>query len=132
MVQFSVDKQSPVPLYRQVVDMVLAGIAGGAIQPQEQLPTIRDLAARLEVNPNTVVKAYSQLQMMGVLDTQQGSGVFARVPVRRVRSREDQERLLGDLCHDFVGRAQLLGLRLDAVVRRLEAIRDQEPEKKGD
>lgn len=132
MIQFRVDKQSPVPLYRQVVDMVLAGVASGAALPQEQLPTIRDLAVRLEINPNTVVKAYSQLQTMGVLDGQQGTGVFVRPPGRQVRSREDKTRLLDDLCHDFVGRAQLLGLSIDDVIHSLEAIRDQEPEAKED
>ena len=78
MINFKLDKQSYVPFYRQLVDIILSSIAAGTILPGERLPTIRDLAVKLEVNPNTVVKAYSQLQLLGFLDTQQGTGVFVR------------------------------------------------------
>jgi GntR family transcriptional regulator len=120
MVDFKLDKKSPVPFYRQIVDMVLAGISNGAIEPGDRLPTIRDLAVKLEVNPNTVVKAYSQLEMMGVLDMQQGTGAFARgraggstVPA------EEKKRTIAALCSDFVGRAQLLDISTKELIERL-------------
>ncbi|MGO8702339.1 MAG: GntR family transcriptional regulator [Candidatus Brocadiia bacterium] len=111
MVNFRLDKKSPVPFYRQIVDMVLAGISSGAIEPGDRLPTIRDLAVKLEVNPNTVVKAYSQLQMMGVLDMQQGTGAFARARAGGAAvPAAERKRTLAALCRDFVGRAQLLNI----------------------
>jgi GntR family transcriptional regulator len=120
MVDFKMDKKSPVPFYRQIVDMVLAGISTGAIAPGDRLPTIRDMAVNLEVNPNTVVKAYSQLEMMGVLDLQQGTGVFARALTRgSAVPAAEKKRTLAVLCRDFVGRAQLLNISLKELIEHL-------------
>ncbi len=124
MIDFVLDKRSPVPFYRQIADQVLAGVSRGAIAPGDRLPTIREMAVNLEVNPNTVVKAYSYLEMMGVLDTQQGSGVYVRRGAASgALSETERRRMLGDLCRDFVGRAQTLGFDLAEVVERLEQMR---------
>jgi GntR family transcriptional regulator len=120
MVDFKLDKKSPVPFYRQIVDMVLAGISSGAIEPGDRLPTIRDMAVKLEVNPNTVVKAYSQLQMMGMLDMQQGTGAFARGRAGGAAvSAVEKKRTLATLCRDFVGRAQLLNISTKELIEHL-------------
>ncbi len=119
MLEFKLDKKSPVPFYRQIVDMVLAGISSGAIEPGERLPTIRDLAVKLEVNPNTVVKSYSQLQMMGVLDMQQGTGAFARAAKGSAISAAEKRRMIASLCGDFVGRAQLLNISTKELIEHL-------------
>ena len=119
MIHFALDKESAVPFYRQIVDTVLAGISSGAITPGEQLPTIRQLAVALEVNPNTIVKAYSHLQMLGVLDTQQGSGVFVRARPAKAWSLDDKRRALEAVCRDFVGRAQLLDIGVRELIDQL-------------
>ena len=120
MVDFRLDKKSPVPFYRQIEDMVLAGISSGAIEPGDRLPTIRDMAVKLEVNPNTVVKAYSQLQMMGVLDMQQGTGAFARARAGGASvPAAEKKSALAALCRDFVGRAQLLDISTKDLIERL-------------
>jgi GntR family transcriptional regulator len=123
MIQFRLDRQSQVPFYRQVVDIVLSGVAAGALLPGEQLPTIRDLAVKLGVNPNTVVKAYSQLQLLGVLDTQQGSGVFVRPNSERAVPKAEKRRALEALCQDFVARAQLQNLGIDEIIEHLERMK---------
>jgi len=123
MVHFRLDKKSPVPFYRQVVDMVLAAVSSGAVAPGERLPTIREFAVAVGVNPNTIVKAYSQLQMLGVLDTQQGSGVFVRAHPVKSWSREQKQRALGVLCRDFVGRAQLLNIGIQDLIDYLTRMR---------
>lgn len=123
MIQFDLDKNSSVPFYRQIVDMVLAAISSGAILPGERLPTIRDLAVKLVVNPNTVVKAYSQLQMMGVLDTQQGSGVFIRPQDRPTTTQEQKRSAVESLCRDFVGRAHLLNISIDDLLGELRRLK---------
>lgn len=120
MIRFSLDKKSPVPFYRQVVDMVLAGISSGATTPGDQLPTIRQLAVALGVNPNTVVKAYSQLDALGVLDTQQGSGVYVRATPPKALSLEHRRQALEALCSDFVSRAQLLDISIEELIDHLE------------
>ena len=132
VVNFKLDKKSPVPFYRQIVDMVLAGISSGAIAPGDRLPTIREFAVTLEVNPNTIVKAYSQLEMLGVLDTQQGSGVFVRSGPAHSWSEEEKQRALEALCHDFVSRAQLLSIGIRELINQLTQMQSTVPrEQKG-
>ena len=125
MIEFKLDKQSYVPFYRQIVDIILSGVSAGTLLPSERLPTIRDLSVKLEVNPNTVVKAYSQLQMMGVLDTQQGSGAFIRAVPANVLSAEDKTRALEALCRDFAGRAQLQNFTLEELVNCLQRMQKE-------
>ncbi len=72
----AVDPQSSVPLYEQVQDHLRLAVATGALRPGDQLPTVRDLAARLLINPNTVARAYRDLQAAGLLTSRQGSGTF--------------------------------------------------------
>ena len=114
------------PFYRQIVDMILSGISAGTILPGERLPTIRDLAVKLEVNPNTVVKAYSQLQLLGFLDMQQGTGAFVhpQPPPQAGRNAENQ-RALEEICRNFVSRAQLQNLSIDEIIEYLHSIQKQ-------
>ena len=73
---FKLDLASGVPVYRQIIDQVMAGIASGALSTGDQLPTVRQLAVDLEINPNTVVRAYKELEIRGLLDTHHGTGTF--------------------------------------------------------
>ena len=81
--RFSLDIQSGVPVYRQIIDQVQAGIATGALASGHQLPTVRQMAVDLAINPNTVLRAYRELEIRGVLETQQGTGTF--ISHRQVR-----------------------------------------------
>ncbi len=71
-----VDPKSGVPLYVQIREQIKYLIATGVLGPGDQLPTIRELAVELTVNPNTVARAYSELEREGFLATQQGRGTF--------------------------------------------------------
>src|SRR5580698_8832932 len=73
---FRLDAHSGVPVYRQLIDQVLAGIASASLAAGDQLPTVRQVAVDLCINPNTVMRAYRELEIRGVLDTQQGTGTF--------------------------------------------------------
>ena len=74
------------PVYRQIIDQVLGGIAAGALTAGYQLPTVRQVAVDLSINPNTVVRAYRELEIRGVLETQQGTGTFiSHQKVKRTR-----------------------------------------------
>ena len=76
MITLRLSPNSGVPIYRQIQDQIRYGIASGLLRAGEQLPTVRALAVELAVNPNTVIKAYSELEREGVLTTEQGSGTF--------------------------------------------------------
>ena len=74
--QFSIDLHSGVPVYRQLIDQVRGGIASGSLSAGDQLPTVRQLAVDLAINPNTVMRAYRELELGGLLETHQGTGTF--------------------------------------------------------
>ena len=74
--QFRIDNASPRPVYRQIIDQVKRDIALGRLLKNEKLPTVRQLAGRLTINPNTIAKAYRQLEQEGIITTKPGAGAF--------------------------------------------------------
>jgi GntR family transcriptional regulator len=76
MIDFKLDPKSGVPFYRQIIDQIRYGVAAGSLNVGEQLPTVRALAVDLKVNLNTVSKAYRELEIQNILETQQGTGTF--------------------------------------------------------
>ena len=118
---------SPSPIYRQVVDQVCRGF-DGATGPEDQLPSVRELAERLVINPNTVAKAYAELTREGIAESRQGRGVFI-TQRRQVYSRAEQQRRLDGAFDVFINEAALLGFGADeirsAVERRSRAGRGQ-------
>ena len=125
---FRLDPHSGVPVYRQLIDQVTGGMASGVLAAGDQLPTVRQVAVDLAINPNTVVRAYRELEIRGVLETQQGTGTF--ISEKKVRRDEvERQRQLNQLVSEFVGRAGAAGY---TVRELLEQLRDlQAPEKKG-
>ena len=102
--QFLLDLSSGVPVYRQLIDQVLSGIASGTLVSGDQLPTVRQVAVDLSINPNTVMRAYRELELRNILTTQQGTGTF--VTPQGVKPDEVQRRRrLAQLVTDLVARA---------------------------
>lgn len=122
MINIKLDKKSPVPFYRQIVDIILLGISSQTIAPGQRLPTVREASVNLEVNPNTVAKAYTHLRLLGVLDTQQGSGVFVKSVPADTRTPAEKKQALDILCSDFVGRAQLLNIGFEELLEHLHQL----------
>ena len=123
MIEFGLDVKSGVPFHRQIVDQIKYGIASQRLLPGEQLPTVRELAVGLQVNPNTIRKAYSELEILGILDTQQGTGTF--VGKREVEiGAAEKSRMLKQICDELVARGNQYGFTLKEIVshlnRRLE------------
>lgn len=123
---FRLDLQSGVPVYRQIIDQVTGGMAAGALKPGDQLPTVRQVAVDLAINPNTVVRAYRELEIRGVLETQQGTGTF----IGRQKVQGDQierQRRLNQLVGEFVARAGAGGFTIQDLVEQLRDLQaDQE------
>lgn len=130
---FRLDTRSGVPVYRQIIDQVQAGIASGNLISGEQIPTVRQVAVDLAINPNTVLRAYRELEIRGVLDTQQGTGTF--ISDRKV-AQDDAEhgRQREQLVNEFVARAGAGGFTVEELI---ESLRERLPgsnnenEKKG-
>jgi DNA-binding transcriptional regulator YhcF (GntR family) len=102
--RFRLDNSSGVPVYRQLIDQVQAGIATGSLSVGHQIPTVRQVAVDLAINPNTVMRAYRELEIRGVLDTQQGTGTFIATQRPQI-DNEDRVRRLDQLIDEFVARA---------------------------
>ena len=118
---FQLDLRSGVPVYRQIMDQVLAGIASGRLVSGDQLPTVRQLAVDLSINPNTVIRAYRELEIRGFLDTHQGSGTF--IGTQRVEQNdEERQRKLDGIVSDLVARAGSEGFTAQQVLERLQGL----------
>ncbi len=116
--RFGLDPRSGVPAYRQVIDQVMGGLASGALLAGEQLPTVRQLAVDLTINPNTVIRAYRELEIRGAIETQQGTGTF--VSHQKVeRDSAERQRRLTQLAGDFVARAGSAGFTVEELIDRL-------------
>ncbi|HXP87953.1 MAG TPA: GntR family transcriptional regulator [Bryobacteraceae bacterium] len=102
--QFKLDSGSGVPVYRQLIDQVQAGLASGTLAAGDQLPTVRQVAVDLAINPNTVLRAYRELEIRGTLDSQQGTGTF--IADRKIKPDEaERRRRLEQLVNEFAARA---------------------------
>ena len=120
MVEFKLDLKSGVPFHRQIVDQIRYGIASDRLMPGEQLPTVRELAVNLQINPNTVRKAYSELEILGILDTQQGTGTFVSNQQVEI-SADEKQRMLEQICDELVARGHQYGLTLKEIVTNMES-----------
>src|SRR5579863_6448268 len=101
--RFRLDLHSGVPVYRQVIDQVRGGIASGALSAGDQLPTVRQLAVDLQINPNTVVRAYRELELGGLLETHQVTGTFIGAQKMK-RADAQREKQLAQIVSDCVAR----------------------------
>src|ERR1700676_2592050 len=124
--EFRLDLHSGVPVYRQIIDQVMGAKAAGTLSGGDQLPTVRQVAVDLSINPNTVVRAYRELEIRGVLETQQGTGTF--VSHQKVK-RDDVERRrqVSQLVTEFVSRAGAAGFTVQDLQEELnERINDNQ------
>jgi len=115
---FGLDNASGVPVYRQIIDQVLGGIAAGSLRAGDQLPTVRQLAVDLSVNPNTVIRAYRELEIRDVLETQQGTGTFV-TSKKPERDDEERQRRLAQIAGEVVARVGAEGFSVHDLIRRL-------------
>lgn len=115
---FRLDSHSGVPVYRQMIDQVQGAIAMGVLRPGDQLPTVRMVAVELAINPNTVMRAYRELEIRGFLDTQQGTGTFVADRPDGI-THEERERMLFQLVGEFVARAGAAGITIDELADAL-------------
>jgi GntR family transcriptional regulator len=119
--RFMLDMHSGVPVYRQVMDQVRGGIASGTLAPGDQLPTVRQLAVDLAINPNTVVRAYRELELGGLLETHQGTGTFISAQKMK-RADAARERQLAQIVGDCVSRAGAAGFTVEDLIDELRGL----------
>lgn len=119
--QFSLDNKSGVPFYKQVILQVEMAIADGRLDKGEQLPTVRSLAVELNINPNTVSRAYNELEIRGIVTTQQGTGTF--ISDKEVElSRVEKEKVLAEITRSFITQAGSYGLSIRDLIEYLQEL----------
>jgi len=120
MIKFILDPSGGTPFYRQIIDQIKFGIASGNLKTGEQLPTVRAMAVELKVNLNTVAKAYKELEILSILDTQQGSGTFINAN-GIVLSDEEKQKKIQDICKEFLTVAYTYGFSKAEVIAELQS-----------
>ena len=115
----SIDTRSGVPFYRQIVDRILLGIAAGRVKPGDRLRTVRQLAIDLKVNPNTVSRAYRELEIRGVVTTMRGTGPFVAAEPSVAQNEATRLEFLERFCDEIVTDAGQRGFLLHEVVEAL-------------
>jgi GntR family transcriptional regulator len=121
--RFGLDLHSGVPVYRQIIDQVMGGLAANALVGGDQLPTVRQLAVDLAINPNTVIRAYRELEIRGVLETQQGTGTFISHQQKGQRDGAERQRRLSRLLGEFAARAGSEGFTVEELIEQLQELR---------
>ena len=119
MIDFKLDPKSGVPFYRQIIDLIRYGIAAGNLKVGEQLPTVRSLAVDLKVNLNTVTKAYKELEIQNILETQQGTGTFIGTVTVGIDPKERKKKLKS-IIQEFMSIALIYGFSVDEIVREIK------------
>jgi GntR family transcriptional regulator len=107
--KITIDPESSVPIYIQIEDSIHSLIAAGQLQPGQQLPTIRELAADIRVNLNTVARAYFELDREGVITTQRGKGTFVSGKPNEAQIAKNRLKLLHSIIKAALEEAQKLG-----------------------
>lgn len=119
------DFRSDQPIYTQLVGRLQQEIASGALPPGERLPSVRDLAAELGVNPNTVQRALQELERTGLIVTQRTSGRFVTEDTAAIARCK---KALGEgLIHEFLAAMTLLGYRRQDIVSLLQEEKEETP-----
>lgn len=99
---FQINYKSGKPIYLQLVEQIKAAAASGSLRPGESLPSIRPLAEELRVNRNTVAKAYSELENLGVIETQPGRGCFLKENHAALRKDVRRKLLASEIDHVII------------------------------
>jgi GntR family transcriptional regulator len=119
--EFRLDLASGVPVYRQIIDQVLLAVATGTLQSGRQLPTVRQVSVDLAINPNTVLRAYRELEIRGAISTQQGIGTFV-TPQRVEVDQAERDLRLSRLAADCASRAGAEGFSVVELLERLKEL----------
>ncbi len=120
---FVLDLTSGVPYYRQIIKQVEMAVSDGRLRQGSKLPTVRSLAVHLQINPNTVGRAYNEMEIRGIVNTQQGTGTF--ISDKQIEySEEERAEILDSLVRSFLANASSYGFVVDDIIGHLNTLRE--------
>ena len=123
LIRFSLDNSKGIPFYRQIIQQIELAVISGRLAPGTRLPTIRSLAIELKINPNTIAKAYSELEIRGLVNTQVGSGTFISDKKPDTADTEKKNNIMKVLRH-FIGELESLGVSSDDVPALIKEMKE--------
>jgi len=128
-INFSLDAMNGTPIYRQIIQQIEYAILSGRMKTGDKLPTIRSLAVDLKTNPNTIARAYSELEIRGILETQVGSGTY--ISDKKPEMEDDSlNRKIREVVGRFVHELRDLGLENREMIKLIEAHIKENPDHK--
>ena len=119
--EFSLDMKSGVPFYKQIIFQVEMAIADGRLEKGAQLPTVRSLAVDLSINPNTVARAYAEMEIRNIVVTQQGSGTFISDKKINLNAIE-REQILSQITKGYLTKAASYGFSLQEILTNINEL----------
>lgn len=124
-ISFSLDPSNGVPIYRQIIQQIEYAILSGRMKAGDRLPTIRALAVELKINPNTIARAYGELEILGILQTQVGSGTY--ISDKKPDTDDDiLNRKIQEVLQRFINEMRDLGVDKQEILRLIEAYKGEE------
>ena len=118
---WAVEFHSGIPVYKQIINRITEAVARGELREGDQLPTIRALHEALNVNPNTVAKAYRELELKGVIRAEQGSGCYISPPRAEPRlTRKEKKARIEVLMSSIAAEARSQGIRMEELLEYIE------------
>ena len=127
MIEFRLDRRSGVPAYRQIIDQVRHAIHLGILQPGDQLPTVREVVKQITINPNTVHRAYRELEHLGLVEGRLGLGTFV-VEAVDTAPREYRAQSWRDTLRDGVALARSSGIGDDKIIDSVRGLLSSDAE----
>ncbi|QQO07447.1 GntR family transcriptional regulator [Breznakiella homolactica] len=118
-IRFSLDPSNGIPIYRQIIQQIEHAILSERITPGDRLPTIRSLAVELKINPNTIAKAYGELEIRGILATQVGSGTYVS-DKKPIAEEDGRNRRIRELAGRFIQDMKELGVSPGEVINLIK------------
>lgn len=126
--RWHVNPHSGVPLYVQLEEQIKTAIASGVLQPGDRLPTVRELAVELTINPNTVARAYRELERAGLIDTTPGRGTFVTGSQAPPMQETERRQRLAGVVSVMVMEARALGFADEEILDAVRAaLRGDQP-----
>jgi GntR family transcriptional regulator len=122
-INFTLDGENGVPIYRQIIQQIESAILSGRMRPGDRLPTIRALAVELKANPNTAAKAYGELEILGVLVTQVGSGTV--ISDKKPVMEDDLDNRIKEVLGRFMQEMRDLGVEKREIAALINAYKEQ-------
>ncbi len=116
------DFQNGKSIFLQIADNIIDKIVSGALPAGEKIPSVRELASQMGVNPNTIMRSYSELQTRGIIENQRGIGYFVNPDAPKIITKSKREAFFQQVLPDFLKQANLLDISYEEIDKQIKKL----------